>query len=92
MPNDKVDQHQIGEQLTTHFAPLVNWLDRGQGIRCGLFIVNMPLNRLESDGANARWVYYGFDEFIEAGSIKPGFERLMTELSKCAKALYRCFR
>ena len=84
MPDDKVDQHQIGEQLTAHFAPLVNGLDRGQGIRCGLFIVNMPLNRLEPDGSNARWVYYGFDEFIETGGIKPGFERLMTALAQCA--------
>jgi hypothetical protein len=84
MPDDKVDQHQIGEQLTTHFAPLVNGLDRGQGIRCGVFIVNIPLNRLEPDGSNARWVYYGFDEFIEAGGLKPGFERLMTALAQCA--------
>ena len=86
MPDDKVDQYKIGEQLEFRFSPLIQELDQRQNIRCGIFIVNMPLHRLDPDGSNARWVYYGFDEFIEAGGIKPGFEQLMKALEKCANS------
>jgi hypothetical protein len=84
MPDEQVDQYKIGQDLEFRFHPLVEELDQRQKIKCGLFIVNMPLNRLDPDGSNARWVYYGFDEFIEAGGLKPEFQKLLAALAACA--------
>jgi hypothetical protein len=87
MPDEKLDKNQIGKDLEFRFWPLMDELRKGaMSIKCGLFISSIPFSQMEPNGSNARWIYYGFDEFIETGGMKPSFGGLLEKLAKAANS------
>jgi len=85
-PDEAVDAKQIGEQLDQRFGQLIrNKIRLGTETKCGLLLLNKPLNELASDGSGADWVYFSFDEFIEPGGVTQDYFSMMKALADCSK-------
>jgi hypothetical protein len=54
-------------------------------IKAGLLISDKPLEAMNDDGSDARWVYYSFDEFIKESGLSGEFDGLLDALAECAK-------
>ncbi|MGO8917178.1 MAG: hypothetical protein ACLQJR_14830 [Stellaceae bacterium] len=86
MPDEDIDRQRIGEDLDTRFSKFVEKI-RGQDmVKGGLLVSDTPLERMSGDGSNARWVYFGFDEFIKDGRLDGGFDKLIHGLVECANS------
>ena len=86
MPDQAIDSHQVGKELNHRFRPLVDKIVGRGSMKSGILISDVPLEEMDSDGVNARWVYCGFDGFIEGGTLDTDFPELMTRLGACANS------
>ena len=84
MPDEQIDQKQVGGELDLKFRPLVDRLSKG-GMICGLLILNKSLSSAKPNCSDARWVYIPFDKFIVAGGIKPEFSSFLGIIGESAR-------